>query len=457
MNRTPLINDLPLEDALFVLPEEGLRDAASALGRTRLRTFVNVRYMAIIGQTIAVLLTYYVFNFEINLSACLAIIAASAWLNVALSSFFPGQRLAKEGESFLQLAFDTCQLAALLTVTGGLSQPFLFFMIAPVTIAAVSLPLRYSIALAALALGLTAAMPFISEPLPWLQGSALFLPPLLQWGHFSALAVGIAFFTFFANRVSRDEARLVQALDAAQVVMAREQRLSALGSMAAMTAHELGTPLATIHLVARELAGQMDGKAPFIEDVTLIAEQAERCRTILQKLAKNGQSEDIHHAQMPFSALVEEAAAPHRGLGVSVHITTRKAPDADHKLPIVRRRPEILHALGAFIENAVSFACEEVHIDALWSASEFTVTIRDDGPGFSSDVLPRLGEPYVSERSAAHLGGGDMGLGFFIAKTLVERTRGRIATRNRNEPAQGAIVKIVWARDALEFRENETI
>ena len=129
-----------------------------------------------------------------------------------------------------------------------------------------------------LALGLAAAMPLFSAPLPWTNGEALILPPLLQLGHFTALAVGVAFFTFSAMRVNRDEARLVRALDAAQVVMAREQRLSALGAMAAMTAHELGTPLATIHLVAREMATELADNPALSEDAALLAEQAERCR-----------------------------------------------------------------------------------------------------------------------------------------------------------------------------------
>ena len=130
---------------------------------------------------------------------------------------------------------------------------------------------------------------------------------------------------------------------------------------------------------------------------------------------------------MPLSSLVEEAAAPHKGLGVSVDVRTRRLDGGEEKLPTLKRSPEILHALGAFIENAVSFADSEVSITATWDAGEYVVSIRDDGPGFSSEVLPRLGEPYVSERGEDQLGGGDMGLGFFIAKTLVERTGGRIA------------------------------
>jgi len=170
----------------------------------------------------------------------------------------------------------------------------------------------------------------------------------------------------------------------------------------------------------------------------------------LRKLADERDAGDIVHARMPLSALVEEASAPHKGLGVAVHVRTRAVEGGEDKLPILARSPEILHALGAFIENAVSFATSEVHIEATWSDRDYVVTIRDDGPGFSPDVLPKLGEPYVSERGAEQAGGGDMGLGFFIAKTLVERTGGRIAMQNRILPAHGAVVQATWPREVLE-------
>lgn len=457
MDRDDLTSETRLDEALFALPEEGLGNVGSALGRTRLRTFITLRWFAVFGQTFAILLVVFGFGFSLNLAMCLAIIAASAWLNVALSFLFPTQRLAKEGEAFAQLAFDTIQLAALLAATGGLSQPFLFFLIAPVTIAATSLRPIYAILIAVLALSLAATMPLFAAPLPWVIGEGLYLPPLYQWGHFTALGVGVAFFTFSAMRINRDEARLVRALDAAQVVMAREQRLSALGAMAAMTAHELGTPLATIHLVAREMSREIGDDNPLSEDAALLAEQAERCRSILKQLAQEREAGDIVHAQMPLSSLVEEAAAPHKGLGVTVDVRTKRLAGGEDKLPILKRSPEILHALGAFIENAVSFADTEVNITATWSADEYVVTIRDDGPGFSAEVLPHLGEPYVSERGADQLGGGDMGLGFFIAKTLVERTGGRIAMKNRPAPATGAIVQATWSRVALEPAEKDTI
>ncbi len=446
---------LGFEDAIFTLAPEGLGSAQSALGRTRLRTFIALRWLAVAGQTATVLLVAFILGFDVPLALCLAIIAASAWLNVFLSFAFQSQRLTQGWEAEMQLAFDTMQLAALIAATGGLSNPFLLLMLAPVTVAALSLGRLRASFIALLALGLAALMPFVSLPLPWDEPGGTHLPILYQWGQFAALAVGVVFFTLSAARVSQDEARLVRALDAASVVMAREQKLSALGAMSAMTAHELGTPLATIHLVAKELVQEAGPDDPHAEDYRLIAEQADRCRSILSAIREARDATDIVHARMPLDALVEEAAAPMKGLGVALVVRAMPGDGGAEKPPILARSPEILHALGAFIENAVSFAASRVEATASWTADQVVVTISDDGPGFSPEVLPKLGEPYISDRSEARLGGGDMGLGFFIAKTLIERTGGRIASRNRTPPATGAIVQAVWPLAALLPRSLE--
>ncbi|MEQ9506604.1 MAG: ActS/PrrB/RegB family redox-sensitive histidine kinase [Hyphomonas sp.] len=437
------------EDAIFTLAPEGLGSAQSALGRTRLRTFITLRWLAVAGQTMAVLLVYFGLGFELPLAICLAIIAASAWLNVFLSFAFPSQRLTRSWEAALQLSFDTVQLAALIAVTGGLSNPFLLLLLAPVTVAALSLSLVRASFVAVLALVMAGIMPLLSLPLPWTEAGGTHLPTLFQWGQFAALAVGTVFFTVSAGRVSQDEARLVRALDAASVVMAREQKLSALGAMSAMTAHELGTPLATIHLVAKEMVRDLKDDDPYAEDIRLIAEQADRCRSILSAIRDARDATDIVHARMPLDALVEEAAAPMKGLGVAVIVRAAAGENGAPRAPVIERSPEILHALGAFIENAVSFAATKVEATASWTSDQVMITIMDDGPGFSPEVIPKLGEPYISDRSEARLGGGDMGLGFFIAKTLIERTGGRIASRNRTPPATGAVVQAVWPLQAL--------
>ncbi|MEL6956383.1 MAG: ActS/PrrB/RegB family redox-sensitive histidine kinase [Pseudomonadota bacterium] len=446
-----------LNETLFALTPEGLGSAQSALGRTRMRTFIALRWMAVAGQTAAVLGVYFGLGFSLPLSACLAVIAASAWVNVLLSLFLPSQRLVRDWEAGLNLAFDTVQLAALIALTGGLTNPFLLLLVAPVTVAALILRPHEAALLALLAMVLASAMLLYSLPLPWSGEVPPDLPDLFKIGHLAALATGLSFFAVSALRVSQDEARLVRALDAASVVMAREQRLSAIGAMSAMTAHELGTPLATIHLVAKEMASQFPEDDPMAEDANLLAEQAERCRKILRQLGEAREASDIVHARMPVRALVDEAAEPYRGLGVALNVSAEPGEGGEDAAPTLRRSPEVLHALSAFIENAVSFADSSVNARVSWTPEHIIVTVSDDGPGFAPDVQPKLGEPYVSQRGEDQKGGGDMGLGFFIAKTLIEQTGGRVATRNRTPPRHGAVVQAVWPRTRLEAPENRII
>jgi two-component system sensor histidine kinase RegB len=260
----------------------------------------------------------------------------------------------------------------------------------------------------------------------------------------AAVLVGLAFTSVYAWRVAAEEERLNIALAAVQAVLAREQTLSALGGLAAAAAHELGTPLATIHLVAKEMARDLPADDTRREDLLLLVTQSERCRAILGQLSAMRDQGDVMHARAPIRALLEEIVAPHEGLGAEINI------DAHGDGPLeVRRMPEIVHALGGFIENAVGFANTRVDIEARWNAETIEITVRDDGPGFSSAILGRLGEPYLTERDREGVAGG-LGLGFFISKTLLERTGAKLEVRNRRPPNQGAMVKAQWPRTSIE-------
>jgi two-component system sensor histidine kinase RegB len=443
--------NLPATTSLDPARVEALRSVGAAFGRTRLRTLVSLRWMAIAGQAVAVLFVHYLLGFEMPLAACLAAVGASAWLNVALMAVFPAQHLSSPAETAGQLAFDTVQVAVLIGLTGGLQNPFLLMILAPVTVGASRLLPVYAGLLAVIALICCGGMWVWGLDLPWREDQALAIPPLYQLGQLAAVAIGLIFFTVSAWRTGRDEARLVSALDAVQAVLAREQQLSALGALAAATAHELGTPLATIHLAARELGRSVKPGHPAREDVELIIDQAERCRTILKQISQRRHMTDAAMARATLPGLIEEAAEPHRAGGI--HIQCSSSPLAggsgDERAPDVLRKPEIIHALGAFIENAASFAAREVSVNARWSAEEVRIYITDDGPGFAPSVLAKLGEPYFSERRIEQRGGG-MGLGFFIACTLLERSGARVTPYNRQFPAKGAVVRIAWPRKAIE-------
>jgi two-component system sensor histidine kinase RegB len=431
--------------------QERLAPAPSAWtseGRVRLRTLVLLRWLAIAGQTGAALFVQLVLGFEVPLGAVLAVIATSAWLNLFLMIALPSQRLVKEWEAALQLAYDVVQLAILLALTGGIENPFLLLFIAPVAVSAAVLRPTTTAGLAAIAYLCIGGLALWHWPLPWAAGERLELPPLYQAGLAGAVLIGLGFTSIYAWRVAAEEERLNLALAAVQAVLAREQRLVALGGLAAAAAHELGTPLATIHLVAKEMARSLPPDSPLTEDVQLLVSQSERCRTILKQLSARPETRDVVHERMPLHAMLEEASAPHAAKGKAVHVRLEPSDEGLDE-PDVRRSPEILHGLGNLVENAVGFSTTQVEVAAVWSALEIKVAVRDDGPGFPPNVLPRLGEPYISERAAGQMGGG-LGLGFFIAKTLLERTGARLEFHNRPLPATGAVVTASWPRRAIE-------
>ena len=266
--------------------------------------------------------------------------------------------------------------------------------------------------------------------------------------------IGLGFTSVYAWRVAAEEERLSAALTEVQTVLAREQKLSALGGLAAAAAHELGTPLATIHLVAKEmeraLARQAAGAdAILLEDVQLLVSQSERCRGILKQLSSRKEEGDAVHARLSLDTLLDDVCDRHRGLGTEIKVHVEASAADGSRAPEIARSPEMIHGLGNIVENAVGFAAATVDVAARWTSAEIEIVVRDDGPGFPVTVLTRLGEPYVSERAPGD-GGGGLGLGFFIAKTLLERTGARIEARNRTPPKQGAVVRMTWARAAIE-------
>jgi two-component system, sensor histidine kinase RegB len=416
----------------------------SATSRVRVRTLIVLRWLAVIGQTAAVLFVRFGLGMEFPIGWALAAIAVSVALNLVLVASRRSQELALEWEAAAQLAYDVVQLAVLLALTGGLQNPFVFLFVAPVAVSATILRPAVTAMLAALTFACVGAISVLRLPLPWPQGMPFDLPPLYQFGIAAAVLVGLGFTSVYAWRVAAEEERLNIALAAVQAVLAREQTLSALGGLAAAAAHELGTPLATIHLVAKEMARDASPDDPRAEDLQLLVSQSERCRAILAQLSARREQGDVMIQRAPIRALLEEIAAPHEGLGADIVI------DAQGQGPLeVRRMPEIVHALGGIVENAVGFASGRVDLEARWDADSVEITVRDDGPGFAPGVLGRLGEPYLTQRDKEGAAGG-LGLGFFIAKTLLERTGAKLDMRNRKPPNEGAVVKARWPRSSIE-------
>ncbi len=415
----------------------------------RLDTLVRLRWLAVIGQTTAVLVVNYGLDFDLPLYACLAVITLSAWLNIALRlRFHLTQRLEPDRAAWL-LAFDIAELAGLLFLTGGLQNPFAFLFLGPVLLSATALPPRFTLLLGAFAVACATLLVFVHYPLPWDSDDPLQLPPIYMMGVWLSILLAIGFIGVYAWQITEEARQLSDALAATELVLAHEQHLSQLDGLAAAAAHELGTPLSTISVIAKELENAIPADAPHGEDVRLLREQAARCRDILAKITELSSGEPFD--RVPLTALIEEVVAPHRDFGVAIAVAM---PEDRATEPLGARNPAILYGLGNILENAVDFAHERVDVAALWTDETIDVTITDDGPGFASEILARIGEPYVTTRRRTPNANDEepsgLGLGFFIAKTLLERSGATLTFANRTLPDRGAIIKLRWRRADFE-------
>jgi two-component system sensor histidine kinase RegB len=419
----------------------------------RLDTLVRLRWLAVIGQITAVLVVYVGLDFELPIWACLAVIALAAWLNIALRVRFRlTQRLEPDRAAWL-LAFDIAELAILLFLTGGMQNPFAFLLLGPVLLSATALPPRLTLMLGGFAAVCATVLVFFHYPLPWDSDEPLDLPAIYTMGVWISLLLALGFIGVHAWQLAEEARQLADALAATELVLAREQHLSQLDGLAAAAAHELGTPMSTITVIATELEREMEPDSVFADDVKLLREQAQRCRSILAKLTELSASGGEPFDQMKLSALIEEVVAPHRNFGIAIDVALSPQQAAE---PVGARNPAILYGLGNLLENAVDFARERVEVTAEWNAEEVTVTVSDDGPGFAAEIMDRIGDPYVTGRRPQGTSGdaeaGGLGLGVFIAKTLLERSGASLIFENRVSPQRGALVRVRWDRDEFGRR-----
>ncbi|KKB13736.1 hypothetical protein VE25_00355 [Devosia geojensis] len=416
----------------------------------RLETLVRIRWIAIVGQLVGVLFVAFGLGFPLPLLPCLGLIALSALANVWLPARFGAANRPSPRFAAIQIAYDCVQLGGLLALTGGLQNPFALLLLAPVAVSATSLPRRATFLIAALAILIASVISVWHLPLPWDPAERIVFNRVYVIGIWVAIICGVVFISAYTMRVSRDARQIANALAATELALSRREQLSALDGLAAAAAHELGTPLSTIALAAKEMRAEAEPGTPLAEDVELIIAQAARCRAILAKLRNLGSDGGDPFAQVPLTDLLAEVARPHEGRGKAILFYHENAAGPP---PVFRRNVGLLYGLGNLIENAAEFARETVNIETAWDGEEVAVTITDDGPGFPVELIARLGEPYLTTRvREAQIAGtqpsGGLGLGIFIAKTLLERTGARLSFTNiaANGHAQ---VRIVWPRAAL--------
>ncbi len=434
----------------------------------RLHTLINLRWLAVVGQSGTVLFASFNLGIQLNIGLCLLAIGASVAFNVISSIIFPENQRLSERDAFLTLLFDLSQLVFLLFLTGGLNNPFALLVLAPVTISATALRLPSTLALSTTAIFMISMVAVFHQPLIAGNGVELHMPPLFVFGFWFALVIGIAFLGVYARRVTLEARNMSQALIATQMALSRQQKLTDFGGIMAATTHELGTPLATIKLASAELADELADNPVLKEDARLIHQQADRCRDILRDMGRVG-NDDLMLRHGPISAVAEEAAEPHKDRGIDVIFDVRAKRHSQARQPIIERRPEIIHGLRNLVQNAVDFADNTVWVDVRWNDDKVSVTITDDGPGYPPELIGRIGDPFVRKRSSetdmsARPAYEGMGLGLFIAKTLLQRSGAELTFTNGTDPflhhverpkRGGAIAEVAWLRSAVEQDKDQ--
>lgn len=423
----------------------------------RLRTLIVLRWIAIVGQLSAILVARQWFDLNLNLGLCFMAVGASVIANLIAMFVYPGSKRLSENEVMWMLIFDITQLSALLYLTGGLNNPFALLILAPVTISASTLRTGPTLIVGSLAIALTTLVMWFHAELRTDMGFVMRLPTDFVFGFWLAIVIGVVFLGAYARRVTSEVNSMSEALLATQMALAREQKLTDLAGVVAAAAHELGTPLATIKLASGELIEELSDSPDLLEDARLIHDQADRCRDILRSMGRAGKDDAQMH-MVPLGEIIREAAEPHVDRGKSIEIAARPGPGGNERQPVIQRRPEIIHGLRNLIQNAVDFSETRVWIDAHWSDIDILVRIVDDGQGFPSQVLGRIGDPFVRRRRSDHQqkerpGYQGMGLGLFIAKTLLERSGAELNFSNGSDPAigragpgarTGAIIEVTW-------------
>jgi two-component system sensor histidine kinase RegB len=433
----------------------------------RLRTMILLRWFAIAGQLTAITVAQQLYGVQLQLGLCYLVVGASVIANLVAIFVFPENKRLTETQNMLTVLFDLLQLSVLLFLTGGLNNPFALLMLGPVTISAAVLTLRSTVLLGGTAILMVSVLAWFNFPLQTQDGQILAIPEVFLFGHWTALIIAIVFISAYSVRVTSEIHSMSDALSATQMALAREQKLTDLGGVVAAAAHELGTPLATIKLASGELFEELGDRPDLQEDAALIREQADRCRDILRDMGRAGK-DDLHLRQAPLRTVLEEAAEPHLDRGKSVFF---QLIGSEVDQPAILRKPEIIHGVRNLVQNAVDFAAEQVWLEAGWDETRISLRIMDDGPGFPSQLIGRIGDPFMTRRKSSSERGSrpgyeGMGLGLFIAKTLLERSGAELSFANGREASPrsdleepggiGAVVEVKWLRRDVDAIFGDT-
>jgi len=403
------------------------------------KTLVNLRWIAIIGQLIAINFVYFFLELDLPIVETHIIIFVGFITNIILQFNIQNNQL-KDPYSALFLVYDLLQLSILLYLTGGIFNPFSLLIIIPSIVSSTFLSMGTTIILGTLTIGSLFFLKEHHKILPGIDVYSFNFPEYYLEGALVSIIIGLVFLSYFGIRFSGETKKRSEALDKLQQIMAKEYELDSLGGQAAAAAHSLGTPLATISVVAKELKKEIGDKSKHSKDVDLLISQAKRCSDILKQISKKEISEDQFINLVKAEELLEEIIISFEETS-DMKITLFE--DEDKNKINIKRSPEIVYGLRNFIGNAIKFANKEVNIKLISNDQTLTVIINDDGPGFAEDVIKLIGEPYLKSRSKKVSGKAGLGLGIFLGKKLLERKKAQLTFSNV-KILKGASVKIVW-------------
>tara|TARA_Y100000768_G_scaffold385067_1_gene370359 strand:+ start:1744 stop:3027 length:1284 start_codon:yes stop_codon:yes gene_type:complete len=408
------------------------------------KTLVVLRWIALIGQLIAITLVYFILKLDFPIHATLFAIGLGISTNLFLQFYIKATQL-KDFYSGLFLIYDLFQLGILLYLTGGITNPFSLLLIIPAIVSSTFLSMGTTIILGLISILLLVTLTFNHLPLPGIEQFGLSFPNYYLLGILISIIIGLIFLSYFGIRFSGETKKRSEAFNKLQVLLSKEYELESLGGQAAAAAHSLGTPLATISVVVKELKNEIGDDPKYSKDIELLISQTKRCSEILKMISEKKIIDDKFLSSTTFEALMEEII---KSFSESSNKSIELDCEKDLNKAIIQRNPELVYGLRNFVGNAVKFSKKRVLITISSNKENVVVRINDDGDGFPDDVLNLLGEPYIKSKISTNQSG--LGLGTFLGKTLLNRKSGRVTFDNYSS-LKGARVSIQWNNKDLNF------
>ena len=408
-------------------------------------TYINLRWIGIIGQFIAVNFVYFILNFKFDFILSNIVIILGILSNLYLI-FIHNKTQLSDKSAFIFLLIDILQLSILLYLTGGIINPFIIFLIIPSVFSSSNLSFKTNTLLVFLTANLIILLTFFSKDLPYPLSIHFHVSPYYYYSIPIALIIALVFLNYFAMTFGTQSRLRKEALAKMEEVMAQEHELLSLGGQAAAAAHSLGTPLSTIKIITQELSRQFKGKKEIEKDIELLSSQVERCNQILKRLSLNPvEEDDFIDKDLKMKDYLNEIISTFKEISKKKFIFNF---DQDSNSKKITKSIEIVYGLRNFIGNANKFSKETIYIN-LKSDSEITeITIEDDGNGYPKDILSKIGEPYLRTDDYQEKSKTGLGLGLFIGKTLLEKNFASIEFRN-SKTRSGAEVIVKWKNKDL--------